>query len=166
MAINFRDRYAHLQEVEVAKNVLLENMLDEIDRLKSHLLDINGVLEYVDSNAFVSVLIDGDCMNFRDEFVKCAETGGQEAAQLLRSLVIDHVQSQVPDIQQNFDVVVYMYANVRGLAKAYGDAKVIQQRDDLERFIRGFNMAHALVNLIDAGNGKECSDAKLRGRDS
>ncbi|KAL9096810.1 MAG: hypothetical protein Q9163_006399, partial [Psora crenata] len=96
---------------------------------------------------------------FRDDFVKSAETGGQEAAHLLRSLVINYIQSQVPDLHTSFDIVVYVYANVRGLTKAYSDAKVIQQHNDLERFIRGFNMAHALVNLIDAG--EKYSDTKL-----
>ncbi|KAL9126767.1 MAG: hypothetical protein Q9217_004236 [Psora testacea] len=153
MAVNFRARYVQLQESEAAKNGLLENMLDEIDRLNVHLADINGQLE---------PLIDGDCMNFRDDLVQAAEAGGQEAAQLLRSSIIDHVHDQIPDIQHEFDVLVYVYANLRGLAKAYGDAKIIQQREDLDRFVRGFNMGHGLVNIIDAGNGKECSDAKIR----
>ena len=69
----------------------------------------------------------------------------------------------MPDTSHEFDVMIFIFANIRGLTKAYTDATIIQQREDLDRFIRGFNMGHALTNYIDAGNGKECSDTKIRG---
>ena len=61
MTISFREQYAHIQDVEATKNALFEvdnalssysiglnstqNMLNEIERLKSHLADINARLE-------------------------------------------------------------------------------------------------------------------------
>ena len=67
----------------------------------------------------------------------------------------------MPHIQRDFDVLIHVYGNLRGLTKAYCDAKILQSREDLDRFIRGFNMGLASANIIDAGNGKECSDAKV-----
>ena len=67
----------------------------------------------------------------------------------------------MPHIQRDFDVLIHVYSNLRGLTKAYCDAKILQTREDLDRFIRGFNMGLASANIIDAGNGKECSDAKV-----
>ena len=91
------------------------------------------------------------------------EAGGQEAAQSLRNAVTSHVHAERPDIQVDFEILVHVFSNLRGLCKAYTDARTLQQREDLDRFIRGFNMVHPLAHMIDAGNGKECSDAKIKG---
>ena len=52
---------------------------------------------------------------------------------------------------------------MNGLNKMYGDSSILEQREDFGRFVRGFNMGHPLCDFIDAGNGKECSDDKIRG---
>lgn len=52
---------------------------------------------------------------------------------------------------------------MNGLNKMYCDSNVLEQREDFGRFVRGFNMGHPLCDFIDAGNGKECSDDKIRG---
>lgn len=52
---------------------------------------------------------------------------------------------------------------MKGLGKVYVDAKILEQREPFERFARAFNMSHPLCDFIDAGNGKECSDNKIRG---
>jgi len=95
--------------------------------------------------------------------VQGAEAGGQQAAQLLKRSATEYIQALVPDVEYDYELVVYIYGNLRGLMKAYLEANIIHQQDDLERFIRGFNMSYPLFNIIDAGNGKECSDSKLKG---
>lgn len=57
-----------------------------------------------------------------------------------------------------------MYANVRGLAKTYQEAKTISKDGTLSSFIQGFNMEDVLCDFVDAGDGKECSDVKIRGK--
>lgn len=52
---------------------------------------------------------------------------------------------------------------MNGLTKTYAEANILDQREEFARFVRGFNMAHPLCDFIDAGNGKECSDVKIRG---
>lgn len=84
----------------------------------------------------------------------------------MRKTAMEYIRAQVPDLEHDYELVVQIYSNLRGLVKAYSDANVIYQRDDLDRFIRGFNMSYPLFSIIDAGNGKECSDAKLRGERS
>lgn len=95
--------------------------------------------------------------------VKGAEAGGQQAAQLLRRSATEYIQAQVPEVEYDYELVVYIYGNLKGLTKPYLEANIIHQQDDLERFIRGFNMSYPLFSIIDAGNGKECADSKLRG---
>ncbi|KAK4690621.1 hypothetical protein P7C71_g6210, partial [Lecanoromycetidae sp. Uapishka_2] len=48
------------------------------------------------------------------------------------------------------------------LVETYIDANFLNQREAFASFIRGFNMAYPLCDFIDAGNGKECSDFKIR----
>lgn len=56
-----------------------------------------------------------------------------------------------------------MYANVKGLSKKYKEANILPDTSDFYAFIRGFNMEDALCDFIDAGDGKECADFKLKG---
>jgi len=60
-------------------------------------------------------------------------------------------------------VLVHVYANVRGLGRAYKEAGVLEEASHLADFARGFNMGDAMCNYVDAGTGKECSDEKLKG---
>lgn len=100
---------------------------------------------------------------FLDVLVKNAEAGGQEAAQLLRSRVLDYLRHKLPELQHDLEIVIRVYGNMNGLNKRYCDSNVLEQREDFGRFVRGFNMGHPLCDFIDAGNGKECSDDKIRG---
>ncbi|KAL1969126.1 hypothetical protein VTN77DRAFT_380 [Rasamsonia byssochlamydoides] len=112
--------------------------------------------------SFVSVLIDGDCMNFNHDLVKKGQGGGHEAARLLKRAAVDSVRKLKPDAPANIQVKVRIYANVKGLAKAYRDASILADVMELDAFIQGFNMEDGLCDFVDAGSGKECSDEKLR----
>lgn len=77
---------------------------------------------------------------------------------------MEHIRSNIPDLEHDFHTIIRVYANMRGLSKACCDAGILDGRETLDQFIRGFNMGHAFCNFIDAGNGKECSDDKMRGK--
>ncbi|KAL4889610.1 CCCH zinc finger DNA binding protein [Aspergillus ambiguus] len=111
---------------------------------------------------FVAVLVDGDHMNFMDEFVRGGQKGGRSAAKALMKAVRDHVHKAVPDTSPHIQYMVHVYANVTGLAKTYRDTGIISSKDVLESFIQGFNMENQLCDFVDAGSGKECSDVKIR----
>lgn len=56
-----------------------------------------------------------------------------------------------------------MYANLEGLAKVYKDAGNMDfPSTSVDEFVRGFNMLDPLCDFIDAGNGKECADEKVK----
>lgn len=57
-----------------------------------------------------------------------------------------------------------VYANVGGLARAYYDANVLGFPTELNIFLNGFNKEDALCDLVNAGDGKECADEKLKGK--
>lgn len=50
---NFRKRYVESKQADEARNVLIEDLLQKVDDMQ----------KTMDRNAFVMVLIDGDCMN-------------------------------------------------------------------------------------------------------
>ena len=58
--------------------------------------------------------------------------------------------------------MLYVYADVYGLLKVYRDSQLILDPGDFDRFINGFNKSYPLLNFIDSGNGKECTENKLR----
>ncbi|KAJ5992059.1 hypothetical protein N7451_007783 [Penicillium sp. IBT 35674x] len=111
---------------------------------------------------FASVLVDGDHMNFLNEFVQDGRTGGRSAAKALMEAVRNHVRKVAPDVDANIQYKIRVFANVTGLAKTYRNTGVMTSEHALGPFIQGFNMENPLCDLVDAGNGKECSDVKIR----
>ncbi|RDW58442.1 hypothetical protein BP5796_12372 [Coleophoma crateriformis] len=182
----FREEYDSLNELERKKNRLIENLLTRVEELQDGLRDMKLHLEReqatsktfqsrfydaefmlktrdekINFNSFVSVLIDGDCMPFLDRFVKSAQQGGMEAARCLRSAVYDYV-TRVHKLPANIQIRVRIYANTAGLASAYLYNKILFGMDNLKLFICGFNMGHPMCDFVDAGDGKECADTKLK----
>ncbi|KAH7021582.1 uncharacterized protein B0I36DRAFT_394271 [Microdochium trichocladiopsis] len=98
---------------------------------------------------------------FKDELVKQGLDGGKKTACLLKQAVIEELRSSAPAAAHHLKVVVRVYANVKGLAKTYKVVEVLSEAT-FDDFVRGFNMGDPLCDYIDAGNGKECADAKVR----
>lgn len=70
------------------------------------------------------------------------------------------------DLPPGVKTIVRVFANVKGLAKTYRDAGIIDDVYGLDAFISGFNMADPLCEIVNAGVRKECADEKLRGKNS
>ena len=87
--------------------------------------------------------------------------GGKRTASLLKRAVEEELKSSTPTTAPHLQVAIRVYANVKGLAKTYEDMEILSSLDE---FIRGFNMGDVMCDYIDAGNGKECSDEKVKGK--
>jgi hypothetical protein len=152
------------------KDKQFERAKDESDlhyeRFKQCELELRDLMKAIKRSEFVSVLIDGDCMNFLDDFVVKGDQGGGEAAQALKNAVLRHLDHILPDRDPNTKVIVRVYANLKGLIRPYLDNDIIADPVILEAFVRGFNMYDPLFDFVDAGNGKECADEKLKGKSS
>lgn len=97
------------------------------------------------------------------QLIQQGESGGQEASRLLVSAVNEYIRGGSLGLSSDLAIVIRIYANLKGLARTYKDAKVLADGNDLEQFVRGFNKGHPLADIADAGQGKECSDEKIRG---
>lgn len=116
---------------------------------------------------FILVLIDGDGYLFQDCYLKDPESGGGDAAHRLLSEVKDRVKAaQVQSLSFDYQVVVNVYANKRGLTGALLDAGIITRPNDLEEFFCKFTQSQTHFQFVDCGPGKERVDAKLRGADN
>jgi hypothetical protein len=60
-------------------------------------------------------------------------------------------------------VKICVYANLKGLANTYQQMDIVT-KSTLDDFVRGFNMGNATCDFVDAGDGKECADEKVKGR--
>ena len=101
---------------------------------------------------------------FLESLVQDGKDGGDRAARRLIEASEDHVQNTEPAAPSNTCYKIRVYANVAGLTKAYRADKLLADGQDLTSFIQGFNKAHPLCDFVDVGDGKECSDVKMRGQ--
>ena len=102
-------------------------------------------------------------MQFKNELIKQGLEGGKKTASLLKQAVKDELGSSVPTAAHPLQVLIRVYANMKGLAKTYKEMEIVPEVT-FEDFVRGFNMADPLCDYIDAGDGKECADVKVNGK--
>lgn len=170
------DRYAHLKGVEDAKNTLIEDILSRYDavvRQCNSLVaeqngqainnpDANGYTptyqqqtEYItylhnlmDGNPFITVVVDGNSLLFRDEFIRSGLDGGRRAAVMFRDELTEWVPKNVEHAPSDFKIVVKVYADLKSLAGWFFKAGVIETPSILGDFARGFN---TLFEFVDIG---------------
>ncbi|KAB5515142.1 hypothetical protein GE09DRAFT_586324 [Coniochaeta sp. 2T2.1] len=111
---------------------------------------------------FVSVVIDGDSLLFLDELVTQGMEGGKQAVVLLHQAIEEDLKLSLPD-NSDLPVIIRVYANVRGLSKTYKEHGILSELK-FDEFIRGFNIVYPMCDYIDAGNGKDCADVKVKGQ--
>ncbi|KAI1102014.1 hypothetical protein F4804DRAFT_354043 [Jackrogersella minutella] len=111
-----------------------------------------------DLNPYVMVLIDGDGLIFREQFVKQGLIGGRKAADELRKAVAQKFSSST---ETELEVLAKVVANVPGLSKAMKYDGCVDDEATLYEFISGFNQAKAHFDFMDVGHGKERADAKI-----
>jgi hypothetical protein len=102
------------------------------------------------------------CPKFLDHLVKNTRQGGLEAVHHLKSTVCEYVSKQL-ELPRHIDIRIRIYANKRGLASAYCYNEILESTGDFDTFVRGFNMGNPMCDFMDAGDGKECADSKLKG---
>ncbi|PYH80430.1 hypothetical protein BO82DRAFT_110901 [Aspergillus uvarum CBS 121591] len=180
--LGLRKRFGSVMAVDDCKNRLIQDLFFEVETLHSALLNECTKLENErfhfiqeltqckteiadlrhNQLSFVSILVDGDCMNFNDALIQEGHNGGRRAARLLLQSVERHIRDIDPQASPGLQYRVCVYANLPGLEKVYREARVLSSSETLDPFVRGFNMEDSQCDFIDAGNGKECSDVKIR----
>ncbi|KAK1969301.1 hypothetical protein LY78DRAFT_690661 [Colletotrichum sublineola] len=142
------------------KSLVIRSMCDTVN---GHKEQVDQLQTQKDKHCFALVLIDGDCMPFMDDLIEQGLEGGKKAVSLLRKAVASELKSVDPSLPYHLQFVVRVFANMKGLAKTYTELGTISDPSVLYEFVRGFNMTNATCEFVDAGNGKECADEKMKG---
>ncbi|KAK2001958.1 hypothetical protein LX36DRAFT_600508, partial [Colletotrichum falcatum] len=142
------------------KSLLVTSMCDTVN---NHKEQVDQLRAEKDKHCFALVLIDGDCMPFVDDLIEQGLEGGKKAVSFLRKAVASELKSVDPSLPHHLQLVVRVFANMKGLAKTYTELGTIPDPGVLYEFARGFNMTNAACEFVDAGNGKECADEKMKG---
>ncbi|KAJ5013041.1 hypothetical protein K4K57_003322 [Colletotrichum sp. SAR 10_99] len=152
-------RLAEAEQSLEEKNIYIKSVKQSGAEMK---LQINQLQSEKDKYSFSSVVIDGDCMPFTDQLVTQGFEGGKKAAGMLRQTILEQLPELDPDMPHHSQVMIRVYANLKGLAKVYRDTQILKNVETLNDFVRGFNRGSYLCDFVDAGNGKECADEKVK----
>ncbi|KAL8904692.1 MAG: hypothetical protein Q9171_006960 [Xanthocarpia ochracea] len=106
-------------------------------------------------------LIDGDGYLFDDNLISQGTSGGGEAATRLLSNIKSHIQKY--EGAMNWKIIVRVYANLEGLLKKYAYIDFDEEKKALRQFVAGFTQSQPLFDFVDAGEGKERADHKIKG---
>ncbi|KAL8686608.1 MAG: hypothetical protein Q9218_006989 [Villophora microphyllina] len=167
----FEQKWKELKDADGKKAELVDELLAQVAELTETLEDTKLQLEREKDTSRMFHLRDRNTKAelenkqkqiFLDEYVKNIDIGGQLAAQHLRDATLNYIKAELPDLNHDIKILVRVYANMKGLSKLYCDANILDHREQFEKFTRSFNMSHSLCDFVDAGNGKECSDDKIR----
>ncbi|KAL4984857.1 hypothetical protein BDW68DRAFT_8959 [Aspergillus falconensis] len=115
------------------------------------------------SCGYISVLVDGDAMNFNPEYVQQGRRGGIKLAERFMKEVRKYIEVVDPGAGRPADIRIRVYANLTGLTKAYRHAGIISDRQDLTDFFHGFNAGHENCDFVDVGQGPGLADKKVIG---
>ncbi|KAI4271764.1 MAG: hypothetical protein LQ337_005772 [Flavoplaca oasis] len=152
-------------------NNQLENDLriansDHLDQLNSRRLwqekaqSYENKLNETAGNGLVLCLIDGDGYLFEDSLIIQGAIGGGEAANRLLNNIKRSMQQHEGAI--HWKIIVRVYANIEGLLKKYAYIGFTEEEKALRQFVAGFTQSQPLFDFVDAGQGKERADHKIR----
>ncbi|KAL1972810.1 hypothetical protein VTN31DRAFT_6352 [Thermomyces dupontii] len=181
----YLERYEHIKAVEYSKDSLIEELLRRVTELEDayqrekldherekrfnrdvqlHEIELMEQLKRVkkimDREPFIVVLLDGDGLIFKDEFLRNGEQGGKDAANQLWAALSQYISSNLPTVSSP-KIITRIYANVKGLANACYSSGIIDDPSVLDDFVRGFNESRLLFDFVDVGAGKDRADDKI-----
>lgn len=116
-----------------------------------------------ESQSFVVMIIDGDGAKFRDDYFRAGDDGGGQAAQQLKTQIRLQLQETYRNTSiDNWNILVFFYANMNGLAKCLASRRILNTWTDLQKFASGFGRANSLFSFVDVGYGKDKADHKCQ----
>ncbi|KAL8855474.1 MAG: hypothetical protein Q9178_007885 [Gyalolechia marmorata] len=97
---------------------------------------------------------------FDDNLISQGTSGGGEAATRLLDNIKSHIQQY--EGAMNWKIIVRVYANLEGLLKKYAYIDFYEEKRALRQFVAGFTQSQPLFDFVDAGEGKERTDHKIK----
>lgn len=115
-----------------------------------------------DREPFVVVLLDGEGIIFRDDFLQLGEQGGRNAAKQLWTTLEAYVAETFPGVSSP-KIMTKIYLNVKGFGEMCARNGITSEPTTINDFIRGFNESLSFFEIVDIGAGKNKAHDKIRG---
>ncbi|CAG8925401.1 unnamed protein product [Penicillium salamii] len=182
----YLDRYRQLSTLDQQKNEFIEELLQRVTALENsfqqekldheretrfnrdiqlhemELMDqISSVKNMMDREPFVVLLLDGEGIMFKDEFLLLGEQGGRNAAKQLWKSLQSYVATNLPTIAEP-KIMTKIYLNVKGLLDTYNRGGMTVEISIISDFIRGFNESASFFEIVDVGTGKNKAHDKIK----
>ncbi|KAI1495843.1 hypothetical protein F5X99DRAFT_102039 [Biscogniauxia marginata] len=134
----------------------LQQRLRDVESRMGLVTQINDQLK--NRNPYILVLIDGDGLLFKENFISQGVEGGKRAANELRQAVAEYC----PHADQT-EIIAKVISNVSGSNKTFKGEGFSDNEANLRGFMVGFNQAKGCFTFVDLGHGKEHVDYKIKG---
>ncbi|KAJ1325008.1 cleavage and polyadenylation specificity factor subunit 4 [Microdochium nivale] len=101
-----------------------------------------------DRNPYVVLLLDGNGLLFKEDYVKRGHEGGVQAAIDLRNVIA----AQCNDTAGEIKVIAKVYVDTNGLGQLLSDSGAVNSTDIVRDFMLGFAQAETSFDFIDVGH--------------
>jgi len=108
------------------------------------------------------VLLDGEGIIFKDEFLQAGEEGGRNAANQLYAAIHSYLKSNLPSVNTP-KIMMKIYLNARGFGEQCARNGIFTEPSAIHDFIRGFNETMSCSEIVDVGSGKNSAHNKIQG---
>lgn len=115
-----------------------------------------------DREPFVVILLDGEGIIFKDEFLQLGEEGGRKAAQQFQTSMHTYLVKNLPSIHTP-KLMTKIYLNVKGFGELCARSGLMSDASAAHEFIRGFNETMSFSEIVDIGSSKNKSLDKIQG---
>jgi hypothetical protein len=108
------------------------------------------------------LLLDGEGIIFKDEFLQLGEQGGRNAAKQLWTSLQGYVTANLSTITEP-KIMTKIYLDVKGFTEACSRGGITLEASAIGEFIRGFNESTSFFEIVDVGTGKNKAHDKIKG---
>ncbi|KAJ6099177.1 hypothetical protein N7467_000712 [Penicillium canescens] len=148
-----QEKLDHERETRFNRDIQLHEMelMDQISRIKT----------IMDREPFVVLLLDGEGIIFKDEFLQLGEQGGRNAAKQLWTSLQGYVTANLSTITEP-KIMTKIYLDVKGFTEACSRGGITLEASAIGEFIRGFNESTSFFEIVDVGTGKNKAHDKIK----
>ncbi|KAJ5488724.1 hypothetical protein N7539_003614 [Penicillium diatomitis] len=180
------ERYRQLKAVDQQKNQLIEDLLQRVSDLETsfaqekldheretrfnrdiqvHEMELMQQIAQIkiimDREPFVVVLLDGEGMIFKDEFLQAGDKGGRCAADQLYGAIHSYLKANLPNVSTP-KIMMKIYLDAKGFGELCARNRVFADPAAIYDFIRGFNETMSCSEIVDVGSGKNSAYNKIQ----
>lgn len=108
------------------------------------------------------MLLDGEGIIFKDEYLLQGEEGGRSAAKALETGMRSYLAQNIPSVTEP-RLLTKVFLNVKSFGELCARSGTISEAAAIHDFIRGFNETMSFSEIVDVGSSKNKAYDKIQG---